>query len=163
VIITNFKLFCEARLSDIMNISGTSSLASNLKEIKDKEFDSSKKLVKFITLKKRVNNKKIQFEIFWNNTAEHNLTKRISERTSFKSVDEFNQYFKQEFNKLFPDGVGKLFPSTGQYSLYSTEYNLSIIMYFNIDEWTDNIYEGKIITVLPGKKGNNIIKMIDIF
>jgi hypothetical protein len=163
MIYTKFKLFIEARLSDILNIKGDSELASQMKKIKDAEFDLSKKLVKFITLKKRVNNKKIQFEIFWNDTATHNLTKRIQDRTSFISVEEFNQYFKNEFNKIFPDMVGKELYTTGRYTLYSSEYNFSIIMYFDIDEYTDGIYEVKVVTILPGKKGNDIIKFIDIF
>jgi hypothetical protein len=163
MIYTKFKLFLEARLSDILKIKGDSELASQMKKIKDAEFDLSKKLVKFITLKKRVNNKKIQFEIFWNDTATHNLTKRIQDRTSFISVEEFNQYFKNEFNKIFPDMVGKELYTTGRYTLYSSEYNFSIIMYFDIDEYTDGIYEVKVVTILPGKKGNDIIKFIDIF
>lgn len=163
MIIKKFKLFIEARLSDILNVKGDSDLAKELNRIKESEFDLSKKLVRFITLKKRVKNKKIQFEILWNDTAKHNLIKRIKERTSFNSVDEFNQYFKNEFNKLFPEMVGKQIHSTGRYSLYSTEYNFSIIMDFSIDEYIDGIFEVKIITILPGKKGNDIVKFIDIF
>ena len=61
MILTKYKLFIEARLSDVLNIRGDSELASEIRKIKDAEFDLSKKLVKFITLKSRVNNKKIQF------------------------------------------------------------------------------------------------------
>ncbi len=163
MIFTKFKLFCEARLADLMKLKGEGDLVKNIQSIKDAEFDLSKKLVRFITLKKRVNNKKIQFEINWNNSAKHDLVKRINERTSFNSVEDFNQYFKGEFNKIFPDMVGKEIYVSGRYSLYSTEYNFSIIMNFNIDEYSDGIYEVDIITILPGKKGNNVIKFINIF
>ncbi len=163
MIITKFYLFCEARLADVLNIKGSGDLVKQMTDIKDAEFDLSKKLVKFITPKKRVNNKKIQFEINWNDSATHNLTKRIKERTSFGSVEDFNQYFKGEFNKIFPDMVGKEIYVSGRYSLYSKEYNFSIIMRFDIDEYADGIYEVDIITILPGKKGNNIVKFIDIF
>lgn len=161
--ITSYKLFLEARLADLLKIKGEGDLAKELTKIKDADFDLSRKLVRFITLKKRVNNKKIQFEILWNDTAKHNLVNRIKERTSFNSVEEFNEYFKSEFNKMFPDMVGKELPSTGRYSLYSKEYNFTIIMDFSIDEYIDGIYEVKIITILPGKKGNDIIRFIDIF
>ncbi len=162
MILTKFKLFCEARLADLVNIKGEGDLAKNLQSIKDAEFDFTQRLVKFITLKKRVNNKKIQFEINWNNSAKHDLVKRVNDRTSFGSVEDFNQYFKGEFNRIFPDMVGKEIYVSGRYSLYSTEYNFSIIMNFNIDEYADGIYEVDIITILPGKKGNNIVKFIDI-
>lgn len=163
MIFKSYKLFIEARLSDILKIKGEGNLAKELSKIKDAEFDLSKKLVRFITLKKRVNNKKIQFEILWNDSAKHNLIKRIKERTSFNSVEEFNNYFKGEFNKIFPDMIGKELFSTGKYSLYSTEYNFTIIMDFSIDEYVDGIYEVKIITILPGKKGNDVVRFIDIF
>jgi hypothetical protein len=163
MIIKNYKLFLEARLADLLNIKGDSELAKEMQKIKDAEFDISKKLVRFITLKKRVNNKKIQFEIEWNDSATHNLIKRIKERTSFNSVEDFNQYFKTEFNKIFPDMVGKELYASGKYSLYSTEYNFTIILDFSIDEYIDGIYEVKIITILPGKKGNDVIRFIDIF
>jgi viroplasmin and RNaseH domain-containing protein len=162
MIITKFYLFCEARLADILNIKGGGDLVKQMSDIKDAEFDLNKKLVKLITLKKRVNNKKIQFEINWNDSATHNLVKRIKERTSFGSVEDFNQYFKGVFNRIFPDMVGKEIFVSGRYSLYSKEYNFSMIINFNIDEYSDGIYEVDIITILPGKKGNNVVKLIDI-
>ena len=162
MIFTKFQLFIEARLSDVLNIKGDGDLVKQMTKIKDAEFDINKKLVRFITLKKRVNNKKIRFEIEWNDSATHNLVKRIQERTSFNSVEEFNQYFKDQFNKIFPDMVGKELLSSGRYSLYSSEYNFTIIMHFDIDEYVDGIYEVRIITILPGKKGNDVIKFIDI-
>ena len=162
MIFTKFQLFIEARLSDVLNIMGDGDLVKQMTKIKDAEFDINKKLVRFITLKKRVNNKKIRFEIEWNDSATHNLVKRIQERTSFNSVEEFNQYFKDQFNKIFPDMVGKELLSSGRYSLYSSEYNFTIIMHFDIDEYSDGIYEVRIITILPGKKGNDVIKFIDI-
>lgn len=162
MIIKSYKLFLEARLADILNIKGNSDLANQISKIKDAEFDISKKLVRFITLKKRVNNKKIQFELFWNDKATHDLIKRIKERTSFNSVEDFNNYFKSEFNKIFPDMVGKELYTSGRYSLYSKEYNFTIIIDFNIDEYIDGIFEVRIITILPGKKGNDVIKFIDI-
>jgi hypothetical protein len=162
MIITKFDLFCEARLADVLNIKGSGDLVKQMTDIKDAEFDLNKKLVKLITLKKRVNNKKIQFQINWNDSVTHNLVKRIKERTSFGSVEDFNQYFKGEFNRIFPDMVGKEIYVSGRYSLYSKEYNFSMIINFNIDEYADGIYEVDIITILPGKKGNNIVKFIDI-
>jgi hypothetical protein len=162
MIITKFDLFCEARLADVLNIKGSGDLVKQMTDIKDAEFDLNKKLVKLITLKKRVNNKKIQFEINWNDSATHNLVKRIKERTSFGSVEDFNQYFKDQFNRIFPDMVGKEIYVSGRYSLYSSEYNFTIIIHFDIDEYSDGIYEVRIITILPGKKGNDVIKFIDI-
>lgn len=161
--IKNFKSFLEARLSSILNLKGKSELYDELKNIKDAEFDSSKKLVKLITLSKRVNNKKIQFLINWNDTATHDLIKRIKDRTSFSSIEEFNNYFKDELNKVLPDMIGKEIHTTGRYNLYSSEYNFSIIISFNIENYIKNIFSINVITILPGKKNNNILNIIDIY
>ena len=79
--IKNFERFndllTEVRLSDVLNIKSKEDilLASEIDQLKNVSFDFEKNLVKFITLKKRVNNKKIQFKINWNDTSKHNLRK----------------------------------------------------------------------------------------
>jgi hypothetical protein len=61
----NFNKLLEVRLSDVLNIKSKEDilLASEIDQLKNVSFDFEKNLVKFITLKKRVNNKKIQFKI----------------------------------------------------------------------------------------------------
>ncbi len=160
----DFELFLEARLADLLSIKGgeDTDFAKQIKKIQDSEFDLSKKLVRFITLKKRIAGKKVQFKINWNDNASHNLIKRIQDRTSFKSVEEFNSYFKSQIDYIFPDMVGKKLFQTGRYSLYSTEYNFTIIINFDIKEYTNANFFINVVTILPGKKGNNIVDFIDI-
>jgi hypothetical protein len=166
--IKNFERFndllAEVRLSDVLNIKSKEDnlLASEIDQLKNVSFDFEKNLVKFITLKKRVNNKKIQFKINWNDTSKHNLRKRISERTSFKTVQEFNNFFKELVNIVFPDYVGKQLMSSGRYSVYSIEYNISIIFEFNFEKYIKNDYEVNVVTILPGRKGLDVVKLIDI-
>ncbi len=61
----DFELFLEARLADLLSIKGgeDTDFAKQIKSIQDSEFDLSKKLVRFITLKKRIAGKKVQFKI----------------------------------------------------------------------------------------------------
>ena len=159
-----FKKFNEVRLSDVLNIKSSKddSVSSEIQRLKDATFDFDKNLVKFITLKKRVNNKKVQFKINWNDTSKHDLKKRISDRTTFRTVEEFNNFFRETVNIIFPDYLGKDVLNTGRYSIYSIEYNISIIFEFNLEKWLKNEYEINIITVLPGRKGLDVIKIIDI-
>jgi len=159
-----FKKFNEVRLSDVLNIKSSKddNVSSEIQRLKDATFDFDKNLVKFITLKKRVNNKKVQFKINWNDTSKHDLKKRISDRTTFRTVEEFNNFFRETVNIIFPDYLGKDVLNTGRYSIYSIEYNISIIFEFNLEKWLKNEYEINIITVLPGRKGQDVIKIIDI-
>lgn len=159
MIITKFKLFLEARLSDLLKVKGDSDIASEIRRLSEVEFDFSKNLTKFITLKKRLGNKKIQFSINWNDTATHSLNKRIRERTSFKSIEEFNNFFKEKINQIFPDKVGKELFSNARYSIYSEEYNLSIVFYFSFEDFMNGKYEISVITILPGKKGDIILEL----
>lgn len=160
----NFNKLVEVRLSDVLNLKSSKDddISSEIQKLKDVTFDFDKNLVKFITLKKRVNNKKIQFKINWNDTSKHDLKKRISERTSFKTVEEFNNFFRETVNIVFPDYLGKEVIDTGRYSIHSIEYNISIIFVFNLDKWVKNDYELNIITILPGRKGVDVVKIIDI-
>jgi len=156
-----FKSFTEARLSDVLNIKGNGEISDNIRKMKDKQFEFNSKLVSLITLKKRVNGKKIQLKVEWNDSATHDLVQRISNRTSFTSIEEFNNFFKDFVNRIFPDKVGKeLF--SGKYAFYSVEYNITIIMEFNIDRYQKGDYAIRVVTLLPGRIAKNIVDFIDI-
>lgn len=159
MILTKFKLFVEARLADVLSIKGESDFASELSRMKDAEFSFEKKLTRFITLKKRLGNKKIQFELSYYDTAKHSLLNRIKNRSSFNSVEEFNEFLKKAINQVFPDKIGKEIFSTGRYSLYSPEFNLSVIISFNIEDFTNGKYQLIIVTILPGERGEKIIEV----
>ena len=121
------------------------------------------KLVTQHTCKERFNNKKLRFKIKWNNTAEHDLNKRIAERTSFQSIRHFNEMFKRFLDKIFPSMIGKEILVSGRYSFYFQEYNISIIISIDVDRiMMDNINEIFVITVLPGDVGINVVKTIVI-
>ena len=58
--------------------------------------------------------------------------------------------------------LGKELFRSGRYSIFLEEYNISIIIEFDLNKnMNDNYFIG-IITVLPGRKGDNIIRFIDI-
>ena len=156
-----FKSFTEARLSDVLNIKGNGEISDNIRKMKDKQFEFNSKLVSLITLKKRVNGKKIQLKVEWNDSATHDLVQRISNRTSFTSIEEFNNFFKDFVNRIFPDKVGKELFSC-KYSFYSVEYNITIIMEFNIDRYQKGDYAIRVVTLLPGRIAKNIVDFIDI-
>ena len=121
------------------------------------------KLVTQHTCKQRFNNKKLRFKIKWNHTAEHDLNKRIAERTSFQSINHFNEIFKKFLDRIFPSMIGKEILVSGRYSFYFKEYNISIIISIDVDKiMMDNINEIFVITVLPGDVGINVVKTIVI-
>ena len=162
--IKNFKSFLEARLADLVNLTSKNDkeLSDKIQKFKDMEFDVNKKLVKFITLKKRVNNTKLRFVIDWNDSVSHDLIKRISNRTSFKSVEEFNTFFIDIINNVFPDQIGKDIYNKGKYAIYHKTYNITVIIAFDIEKYMKKKYEISVVTILPGRIAKNIINFIDI-
>lgn len=162
--IKNFKSFLEARLADLVNLTSKNDkeLSDKIQKFKDMEFDVNKKLVKFITLKKRVNNTKLRFVIDWNDSVSHDLIKRISNRTSFKSVEEFNTFFIDIINNVFPDQIGKDIYNKGKYAIYHKDYNITVIIAFDIERYMKKKYEISVVTILPGRIAKNIINFIDI-
>lgn len=147
--------FNEARLADLIK--------DLPKEFSPPSEKSDVKLVSQHTCKQRLNNKKIKFKIKWFNTAEHDLVKRISQRTSFESIRHFNEVFKKFLDIIFPNMVGKELLSSGKYSFYLEEYNISLIIYIDIDNIIkNNVNEILVITILSGNNGINILKTIVI-
>jgi len=121
------------------------------------------KLVSQHTCKQRWNGKKLLFKIKWYNTAEHDLTKRISERSSFQSVRHFNEIFKGFLDMIFPSMIGKEILVSGRYSFYFEEYNVSIIIVIDVDNiMKNNNNEILVITILSGDVGINVVKTIVI-
>lgn len=158
MIIKKYNLFLEARLSDLItSIKGDSDLAKQIIKNKEEEFDLLKKLPNYIQLD---NNSKLNLN--WNNTVAHDLVLRIKERTSFSSVDHFIEYINEIFSLIFPSMCGKELYKKGRYSIYLKEYNISIIVEFDLNKNMGRNYNISIITILPGKKGNNIIKFIEL-
>ena len=158
MIIKKYNLFLEARLSDLItSLKGDSDVASQIIKAKEEEFDLRKRLPNSIQLN---NNSKLNLN--WNNTATHDLVKRIKERTSFKSVDHFIEYIQEIFSLIFPNMCGKELYEDGRYSIYLKEYRISIIVDFDLKKNMGKNYNISIFTILPGKKGNNIIRFIEL-
>jgi hypothetical protein len=156
-VIINFEKFLEARLADLVNIKGFGQLSDELNKVKNQEFDITKDLPRSITL-----NNKSFLKIIWYDTVSHNLVKRLKDRTSFADVDHFIDYIKEKFSEIFPSKVGKELFKSGRYTIYLKEYNLSIIIGFNLSKNMGNSFYINIITVLPGRKGENVEGFIDI-
>ena len=155
--VINFKKFCEARLADLVNIKGFGDLSDQFRSIKDAEFDLTKKLPNSIKLE----NGSI-LKIRWYDIITHDLVKRLKERTSFSGVDHFIEVFSDKMDYIFPNMIGKKLKEKGRYSIYLKEYNISIIIGFDLDKNMGRNYFINVITVLPGRKGKNIVDFIDI-
>ena len=145
----------EARLADLIK--------DLPKELTPPPAEPDVKLVSQHTCKQRWNGKKLLFKIKWYNTAEHDLTKRISERSSFQSVRHFNEIFKRFLDMIFPSMIGKEILVSGRYSFYFEEYNVSIIVVIDVDNiMKNNNNEILVITILSGDVGINVVKTIVI-
>jgi hypothetical protein len=148
----DFFLNEEARLSD---------LAKDLpKEFFRKEEEIPVKLTSLHTCKKRLNNKKIQIKINWNHSVEHDIIRRVKERTTFDSIKDFNQFFKNLLDKIFPNMIGKEIIVNGRYAFYFPPYyNFTVIMSINIDQiMLNQSFEVFVITIIPGDIAVDVVK-----
>lgn len=156
-LIANFETFLEARLADLVNIKGFGQLSDELNKAKNQEFDITKNLPNSIMLEN-----KSFLKIKWYDTVLHNLVKRLKDRTSFASVDHFIEFFTDKMNLVFPWMIGKELNKKGRYTIYLKEYNISIIIEFDLEKNMGRNYFINVVTILPGRKGENIISFIDI-
>ena len=161
--IIGYKDFFEAKLSDISKVSGFGNIIKQIKDYQEMDFDMERALLRFTTLNKRMGKNKIRMELTWNHNASHSIIKRIKQRTSFKSVEEFNNNLKEILNKIFPDKIGTDIFKNGKYSIYDKEHDNSIIFTIDINKFINGEYKIMIITVLPGiRDDENTIKIIEI-
>ena len=146
-----YQAFIEARLSDVLklDIKRPSEFSDRLQKEKDRIFQIERDLVKFITLDRRINNKRMRFRISYNDNAQHSLMKRIENRTQFKSVQEFNDILTKGIKEIFPESINTLITQTGKYGIRFNEYNFSVVFFFDMRNYLKTINEIKIVTVLP--------------
>jgi hypothetical protein len=140
----------EARLSDLLRVTGNKNdLHDYIEKEKSKEFEVDRELPTQLTLKKRYNNKKIKVYFNWYDTSKHDLKRRIKERTSFKTITEFTEVFKNVFNYILPDELGVGINENGRYSITLSEYNITIIFQINLNYFDNQRIDINIITLLP--------------
>lgn len=140
----------EARLADLVRVTGDKNdLHTYIEKEKSKEFEVDRELPTQLTLKKRYNNKKIKIYFDWFDTSKHDLKKRIKERTSFKTITEFTEEFKNVFNYILPDQLGYGISENGRYAIILKEYNITIIFHINLDNFDNQQIDINIITLLP--------------
>jgi hypothetical protein len=152
----------EARLSDLLRVTGNKNdLHDYIEKEKSKEFEVDRELPTQLTLKKRYNNKKIKVYFNWYDTSKHDLKKRIKERTSFKTITEFTEVFKDAFNYILPDELGDGISENGRYAINLREYNITIIFQVNLNYFDDQQIDVNIITLLPKSQidKKNIIQL----
>jgi len=140
----------EARFADIVRVTGDKNdLHTHIEKEKSKEFEVDRELPTQLTLKKRYNNKKIKIYINWFDTSEHDLKKRIKERTSFKTITEFTEVFKNVFNYILPNQLDYGISENGRYAIILKEYNITMIFHINLDNFDNQQIDVNIITLLP--------------
>lgn len=142
----DYKLFVEVRLSDVASIIGDKNLFDT--DISDDDF------LKFKTISKRINNEKIRLTLTWNHTLQHDLIKRIYERTNLKSVSELNTLLSNGLDELYINHLSYI-DTANRYSLWFSEYDISIIVDIEYDKNNINI-----ITILHGKSTQNVKNII---
>lgn len=144
----NYKLFLEARLSDVTTIIGDKNLFDT--NISDDDF------LKFKTISKRIENKKIRLNLYWNHTLTHDLMKRINERTSLKSISELNSLLSNGLDELYINYL-EYINSDNRYALWFSEYDISIIT--DIEYSKNNI---NIITIIHGNNAQTVKNIIEL-
>lgn len=126
----------EARFSDVLSkVSGDNQyIVNKLEKEKNRTFVEDRNLPKQTTLKKRYNNKKVQVLFEWNHNLEHDLVKRLENRTNLKSIEEFTEIFIDAMNTILPDYIGYLINGNGNYGVYLQEDNFSVIFYIELND-----------------------------
>ena len=145
---TKFKLFVESRFQYIFKSDDDEFDSYRI------DFDCSGEFIKFFSI--RLGKEKKRFKLIYHHTETHNLKQRVNDRTSLKSINEFNYLFIESLKELFKENYTEV-QNNGSYSLYLKEYNFSIIL--NINYILNNIF---VKTVKQGMETVNVKNIIEI-
>ena len=147
--IKKFNLFLEeVRLKDISLLKGFDDKSKHDWGF-DKTFDWGSKLVKLITINKRINGKKPQFKITYFDTMSHNIRDKILHRTTLTDVEEFNTVLKEVLTNLVEEDYD--YNPNHKYAVSLKEHNFTLVFKLNMDTKEFNLY-----TILPGSGVNNV-------
>ena len=146
----NYDLFLEAKLISNSSINGDSETLKKFKDYQNQKFIEDTNLKKYITLKQRIDNKKVRFEISYNHNKNHNLLDRIKNRTDLKSISEFNEKIEFVINELFPNLLNKDINVDGNYSIYLKNSNYTLSFNIKYNEIVREIYKIYLITTISG-------------
>jgi len=72
--------------------------------------------------------------IQWNNTINHNLIKKIADRSEINSISELNEIFERSIKEIIPKEIGYGITRTGDYDIYLKNRNIHIIVELDYDE-----------------------------
>jgi hypothetical protein len=142
--IINFEKFLlEIKLADVFNIKGdyNKDIFKKIKQYDNNNFIEDVKFKKYITLNKRIDNKKTRFKIQYNHNLTHDLITRIKNRTNLKSISEFNDKIEYIINELFPNKLDKDINVNGLYSIYLKNSNYTVSFDINYNDIKHKIYD----------------------
>lgn len=94
----------------------------------NKEFDNDTRLIYDVYIIK--NDKHIILR--WNDIRSHPMIERIKDRTSFKSISEFNSFIEKAFNDLFDNHFNEI-DNDGRYALHFLINKFYLLVDINYD------------------------------
>ena len=150
--ITKFNLFKEAKLGNLATIIGDNKIINNVmnSEFDDADFIDSIYLTNY--------NKRLK--INWNHNKNHDIKRKLKNRTQIFSVSEFNSIFKNVIIELFNDHFNDFDINTKEYDLYLTESNIHILVLIDFNRLFQSNANIFVLTILPNYP-KNIQKIIE--
>lgn len=139
-------------------------------KIRDISKSKNKEILKKLNIEFKADNRLI-FDIFlknsnkhlfikWNDVEKHIMLDRIEDRTSFKSISEFNEYIKKVFNDLLDNHFYEI-DNSGRYALHLIENNFYLLVDINYDNLFKE-YTQFVIPTISITTPNNVHKIIEI-
>ena len=144
--ITKYKLFIESKLSNIATIIGDNNdfINFNNQKFDDTDFISSIYLKKY--------NKNIKID--WNHNKNHNIKKKINNRTQIHNISEFNEIFEKVIIDLFNNHFNEFNKENNKYDLFLTESNIHILIILDYNKLFNSNTNIFVLTILPNYPGN---------
>ena len=159
-IITDYNEFLNEapKLGDISKLSNINSKETFdiMNDYQNDKFTKNDKLIDVIILPK--SNKIINIK--WNDRIDHDIKKKIEDRTNCKNISEFNELFQDCLNLLFDKYFYEIDRDQNKYTIHLTQRNINFLLKFKYDDLFENDFTIFVITIVNSSVLN--IKNINI-
>lgn len=127
--IMKFSIF-ESRFSDLATITRIGNTTEDDEFYKTARSNVDNSFIKDESLIEKVycHNPRKVVRIKWNSSTTHNIVQKIKERTTHRSVSEFNDIFQQVIESIIPSEIGNQIDRSGTYALYLNEHHYYILI-----------------------------------
>jgi len=157
MITTFIEYLKEVKLANLTTVIGKGDLYKDLVNYQHDDYIEDVPFVSNVFLE----DYGIDINVVYHHSVNHDLLKRLKNRTEINSNSDFNEVIEKVVNAI-PNEIGRKIKKTGKYDMYLIDSKLHVIVLLNYNNLFSNNPKVLIVTLLKGGAINDVLDTIII-